>query len=104
MSAYKEWDEHCDPNQVVRLYNNVTGTCVYSFCQEHQFEYVLPNLAFNLDYFRMVRDYVVKLTKELGKQPRAWLPMHLCLNKVYVSQSSLAEDLFGLEVADEEKP
>jgi hypothetical protein len=103
MSAYKDWDEPCDPDNVVRLYNNVTGTLVYSFCQVHQYEYVLPGSEFNLDYFRMARDYVIEIAEEAGKKPVASLPFSHCVKKVFTNEQSLAEYLFGLEVADEEE-
>lgn len=101
MSAYKTWDEACDPEQIVMLYSNVTGKCVYAFCAEHQDEYVHPLYAFNLEYFRVVRDFVDATAKESGRVPRASVPHEKIVTKVCTSPKSLAEHLFSMEVADE---
>ena len=101
MSAYKSEHEECDSSKVVVLYSNLTGHPVYAFCPEHQEEWVHPVYAFNIEYLRQVRDYVVEKANEIGKPPRASVPHSRISQKVYTSPQSLAEALFKAEVSNE---
>lgn len=104
MSDYKENGQECDETKIVVIRDELTGTCVYAFCPGHQEEFVHPVYAFNLDFFRMARDEIIKIANEIGRIPHVALPHRFIENKVCISEKGLAEHLFGLEVADEEKP
>jgi hypothetical protein len=101
MSAYKSEQDKCDSAQMVILYSDLTGVAVYAFCQDHQEEWVHPVYAFNLDYLRQTRDYVVKIANDAGRPPRAKIPHSRLMQKVYTSPQSLAEALFQAEVKNE---
>jgi hypothetical protein len=85
------------------LFSNETGTLVYFFCPDCQTEEVHPVYAFNVDYFRMVRDIVVEKASEKGVCPIASIPQARVETKTFVDGESLAEHLFNAEVADEQE-
>ena len=101
MSAYLSTDELCNPNRTVMLKNDLTGTVVYSFCRDHQLEYVHPMYAHNLSYFRQLREIILEYCDMSGQRPHVSLPNDRLTTQVCTTPEEVADYQMKLEAVNE---
>jgi len=89
MSSYLKEDQRCNPEDVVLIKSDKTGSVVYAFCNAHQHEEINPAYAFNTCYFRQLRDALIEHQKETGKIPHVYIPHLYCETKVITNYEML---------------